>query len=143
MFTYLRNTLKLDKESLDKYGFEDISDLKYFQFDPSIDPAILYFESIRNNDPIMVTILLYTNSVDVNFRVRMNKVRRTEADIIALREAITAYNFDMAELLIKYGHNTDEFTITFPKENRNNLYYESQKKAIKFCEDHNIKYEEV
>ena len=143
MFKNIKDNLIIkDVELLSKLGFDIDEDMPYV-FSSSIDPKLFYFDSIRNNDLESVKLLIYSNAIDVNYRFRMNKVSRSKGDLIALKEAITSYSFDVAEFLVEAGHNTDEFTIYLHSTDRDNLYYESFKQAKQFCEDHNIQYEEV
>lgn len=140
---YLENIHTENEDFLNKIGYDEETDyIPRSIFSDNINSKLFYFESIRNNDLESVKLLLYSGSVDINCRVRFNTIRRTTADMIALKEAINAYSLEVAQFLIDMGHDTKGFTITFSKENDNNLFYESQKKAKQFCIDNCIDFKE-
>ena len=136
MFKNIKDQLlaQEDEDFLEKLG-DGINILN-----KDIDPVFLYFESVRNNDLEMIKLLLYSNSVDVNYRFRFNKEKRVSSDMIPLKEAINSYSFDVAEFLIKAGHSTEDFSVVLYSSDADNLYYESYHRAIEFCENHNIDY---
>ena len=136
MFKNLKDQLlsQEDEEFLEKLG-SGVNILN-----KGIDPVFLYFESVRNDDLEVVKLLIYSNSIDINYRFRFSEEKRTDSDMIALKEAINSYSFNVAEFLIKAGHDTKGFSIILHSSDLDNLYYESYHKAIDFCEKYNIDY---